>query len=90
MNEFLQTVRQAQVSIPTIELLLLLVLLTFSLVFKSTRTGLLVAYVFIYRWGWLFFKEMFLDQHGSYLLGYLVFGAIILLLTVIAMLHPNE
>ena len=90
MNEFLQTVQQTQVPIPTIELLLLLIILTVSLVFKSTRIGLLVTYVFVYRWGWLFFKETFSGQHESFLLGYLVFGALAILLIAIVMFNSNE
>jgi hypothetical protein len=90
MNEFLQSIRQAQVPIPTIELLVLLILLTISLVFKSTRTGLLVAFVFVYRWGWLFFNEMFHSQHESFLFGYLIFGALVMLLSVIIMLQSAE
>ena len=90
MNEFLQTVQQTQVPIPTIELLVLLIILTVSLVFKSTRIGLLMAYIFVYRWGWLFFKETFHGQHESFLFGYLIFGALVILLSVIAMLNSAE
>ena len=90
MNELLQTVQQTQVPIPTIELLLLLIVLTVSLVFKSTRIGLLMAYVFVYRWGWLFFRETFHGQNDSFLFGYLIFGALVMLLSVIAMLHSSE
>ena len=59
MNEFLQIVQQTHVPIPTIELLVLLIILTVSLVFKSTRIGLLMAYLFVFRWGWLFIQETF-------------------------------
>jgi hypothetical protein len=90
MNELFQTVQQTQVPIPTIELLLLLIVLTVSLVFKSTRIGLLAAYVFVYRWGWLFFRETFHGQNDLFLFGYLIFGALVILLSIILMLYPGE
>ena len=90
MNEWLHTFQQTQVPIPTIELLVLLIILAVSLVFKSTRAGLLTAYIFVYRWGWLFFKETFRGQQESFLFGYLVFGALIILLSVIAMIHSSD
>ena len=45
MNEFFHIVRTTQVTTPTLELMLLMVLLTITLVFKATRLGLLTAFL---------------------------------------------
>jgi hypothetical protein len=90
MNEFLQIIRQTQVPIPTIEILALLVILTLSLAVKSTRVGLLMAFAFVYRWGWLFFNETFPGHNDSYFLGYLICGALVFLLSLIVMFISRE
>ena len=90
MNEFVEIIKQTNVPIPTLELLALLVMLTISLIFKATRIGLLVAYLFVFRWGWLFFHETFLDQHESFLFSYLAFGALVTVLSVVMMFRSSD
>jgi multisubunit Na+/H+ antiporter MnhB subunit len=48
------------------------------------------AYIFVYRWGWLFFRETFHGQQELFLFGYLIFGALVILLSVIAMLRSID
>jgi hypothetical protein len=90
MNEFLEIAQQTSVPIPTLELLTLLVILTVSLIFKSTRIGLLMAYLFVFRWGWLFIHETFRGQHETFMLSYLAFGALITVLSVVMMLRSTD
>jgi hypothetical protein len=90
MNEYLEIAQQTNVPIPTLELLALLVMLTISLIFKATRVGLLVAYLFVFRWGWLFFRETFHDQHDSFLFSYLAFGVLVTALSVIMMVRSPD
>ena len=90
MNEFIEIAKQTSVPIPTLELLVLLVILTISLIFKSTRVGLLTAYLFVYRWGWLFIHTTFGDQHDTFLVSYLVFGAFVTALSVVMMLRSTD
>ena len=90
MNEFLEIAKQTNVPIPTLELLALLIILTVSLVFKSTRSGLLMAYLFVFRWGWLFFHETFRDQHETFLISYLAFGVLVTVLSVIMMFRASD
>jgi hypothetical protein len=45
-----------------------------------------VAYLFVYRWGWLFFME----QPQEMLVGYLIFGCIVGILTVVGMLLHKD
>jgi hypothetical protein len=90
MNEFLEIAKQTSVPIPTLELLALLVMLTISLVFKATRVGLLVAYLFVFRWGWLFIHETFGVKHDTFMISYLVFGAFVTALSVVMMIRSSD
>lgn len=89
MNEILEIAKQTNVPIPTLELLVLLIILAVSLVFKATRVGLLTAYLFVFRWGWLFIHETF---HGQYeaLITYIAFGAAVTLLSVVMMIRSSD
>ena len=90
MNEFLEIVNQTTVPIPTLEILALLVILTISLIFKSTRVGLLMAYLFVFRWGWLFIHATFGEEHEIFMISYLVFGAFVTALSIVMMLRSED
>ena len=76
----------ATLSIPLIETSLLLLVLTICLLLRFCRTGLLVAYLFIYRWGW-YYQEQFSpnDSYNRMLFttGYIVFGILVFVLAII-------
>ena len=78
-----QVTSHATLELPAIEVTALVILLACCLLFRFTRTGLLVAYLFVYRWGWLFFME----QPQEMLFGYMFFGCVVGILTVISMLR---
>jgi hypothetical protein len=88
-QEFLDTLRHTQVAAPSIEIIFLLALLAICLVFRATRIGLLVAYLFVYRWGWLFIAQTFGQEANTYLSGYAVFGVLVIALTVISMVRAS-
>jgi hypothetical protein len=90
MNEFLEIAKQTSVPIPTLEILALLVMLTISLIFKATRIGLLVAYLFVFRWGWLFIQETFQGPHDTLLFSYLAFGVLVTALSVVMMIRSSD
>ena len=79
----------AMISIPGMEALVLLILLTICLLFRINRTGLVTAYIFMYRWGLLFGEQYFAGDarvyHG-FLAGYIVFGILVLTLALVAMM----
>lgn len=81
MNEWIQLFANAQLSLPLLEISLLIVVLSVCLVMKLARFGLITAYLFIYRWGLLFF----LKQDQRFFVPYIVFGFIIGVATVIGM-----
>jgi len=49
-----------------------------------------MAYLFVFRWGWLFFHETFRGQHETFLVSYLVFGALVTVLSVVIMLKSSD
>ena len=81
--------QDATISIPLLELIILLLLMTGCLLLRFSKTGLVVAFLFVYRWGWIF------CLHGAFLdvttrtmchVGYIVFGILVVTLTVVAMI----
>lgn len=71
------------------EAIALLIVLTICLLFRITRTGLVMAYIFIYRWGLLFGEQYFAGDAGVYqtfLASYIVFGILVLTLALVAMM----
>jgi len=79
----------AMISIPGIEALILLVILTICLLFRITRTGLIIAYIFTYRWGLLFGEQYFAGDaqlYNVFVSIYIVFGILVLTLAMVAMM----
>ncbi|MFH1477678.1 MAG: hypothetical protein ABIH24_09355 [Verrucomicrobiota bacterium] len=83
----------AMISIPGMEVLILLIVLTICLLFRINRTGLVTAYIFTYRWGLLFGEQYFAGDarvyHG-FLAGYIVFGILVLTLSLVAMMMATR
>ena len=59
MSTFLDTVMLADITLPFYEVALMLGVLTFSFLFRSYRFGLLAAFLFVFRLGWVFFESNF-------------------------------
>ena len=77
------------VSIPGMEAMALLIVLTICLLFRITRTGLVTAYIFTYRWGLLFGEQYFAGDaqvYSIFLASYIVFGILVLTLAMVAMM----
>lgn len=79
----------ATITIPGIEGVILLVILTMCMLFRITRTGLVIAYIFTYRWGLLFGEQYFAGDarlHSVFFTSYIVFGILVLTLATVAMM----
>jgi hypothetical protein len=48
-----------------------------------TKTGLTIAYLFAYRWGWI----ILVSANPSIMTWYLIFGMAVGILTVVGMIH---
>ncbi len=82
MKEFIDTLGGMTIILPALELAILIGVMALALVFKFTRVGLVASYLFVYRWGWGFCMH----NEPQYLLGYLIFGCLVGVLTVVGML----
>jgi len=81
MKEILDLLGNASIELPVIEVSILILILSVCLVLRLPRFGLITSYLFIYRWGLLFF----LKQGHSLLVPYLFFGFAIGVATVIGL-----
>ncbi len=83
----------AMISIPGMEAVVLLILLTICLLFRINRIGLVTAYIFTYRWGLLFGAQYFAGDARVYhvfLANYIVFGILVLTLSLVAMMAATR
>ena len=87
LDELFNVIRHSSLPLPGLEVAALLVILSACLLFRYSRIGLITAYIFAYRWGWMVFAE----QHETqYLFGYLIFGILAGVVGVIGMLHSSS
>ncbi len=87
MDAFLRLVSQAVITLPLLELCILILVISVCLVFRLSRFGLITAYLFVYRWGLLFF----LRQAQHMLLPYLILGFGVGIATIVgALWKPSE
>ena len=83
----------AMISIPGMEAMVLLIMLTICLLFRITRAGLVTAYIFMYRWGLLFGEQYFARDpkvYNVFLTSYIVFGILVLTLALVAMMMATR
>jgi len=85
IGNFFDLMSKATLTLPAMEISFLLTALSFCLVLRMSKTGLMIAYLFIYRWSWLILKE----RGQDFLLPYLIFGVIVGVLTVIGMFRTS-
>jgi hypothetical protein len=81
LKTLINVLTRTQLDLPAFDLLLLLILLTLALLCRYSRVGLLVAYAFVYRWGWTVSHSLGHKAH----VGYLCFGMAVALLAVIGL-----
>ncbi len=85
LEELRAILTTATLTLPAIEVAALIIIISLCLVFKVNRVGLIVAYLFSYRWGWL----LCMGQGKEVLIPYLVFGCTVIILTVVSMLRSR-
>lgn len=77
MNTFFNTVMLADITLPFYEVALMLGVLTFCFLFRSYRFGLMAAFLFVFRLGWIFFERNFGLEQVGYIAAYSAFGLIV-------------
>jgi hypothetical protein len=83
----------ARLPVPMIETMAVFVALTFCLLFRFSRTGLFVAYAFVYRWGWAARPLILPDDPVAYnifTVAYIVFGVLVLTFTFVGIMQGKD
>lgn len=81
-TELLTAFQTSYVSLPAVEVMILVGIMSMCLLFRWNRGGLLIAFVEAYRWGCMFFQNTF-REFPSYVAGYYIFGGVVLILILI-------
>jgi len=87
-DEVLAIIQQAKIEVHAPQLLLVIAGLSFCLLLRYIRLGLIIAYAYTFHLGWLFCEKDLLsrgDPYDNYAISYLVFGWVLLLLSGIGM-----
>jgi hypothetical protein len=79
-----------EVTVPALEMLLLLAVLTVCLVCRFTRSGLLFSFLGTYRWAWLLLRDEFAHSNPIYLYAYFGFGIAVVILAVITWMLSGD
>ena len=90
MNEFLQILRESTVTVPSYEIMVVLVLQSLCYLFRTPRIGLLVSCAFVYRLGWWFLVGHYGLRATPYFYGYALFGLLLLALALYGMFRDND
>jgi len=82
----------AKITIPAAESTILFFLLTICLLFRFSRTGLIVAYLFVYRWGWSMRDQQGLspELHTFFTSGYIICGIVVFALAAAGMIYASH
>ncbi len=86
MEDFLMALMNATITLPAIEVVLMIGILIVCLLMRLARVGLVTAYLFCCYWGWNFFETQDTVTLGAYL----GLGALIPLLAVIGMVSSPD
>jgi hypothetical protein len=94
LNEWLAWYRSsgfdhATIAVPLVETTVLLISITICLLFRFSRVGLIIAFLFLYRWGWTVQVGSFTtdaDMQAMFSVGYIIFGILVATFTVVGMI----
>lgn len=81
------------VQVPLVEMVLMCGVLTVCLLFRFPRVGLIATYIFVYRWAWSVRDMLYLEgprHHAMFTTGYIIFGILVLVLSVIGMIRSED
>lgn len=78
--------KATRICFPASDFFLLIGLLTMSILFRYPRCGLVIAYVFAFRWCWSLVEDY--SVHAQ--ISYMIFGIMVGALAVIGMLQEKH
>ncbi len=86
MKEAIQLIQSSEISLPALEVVLLISLMSLSLVLRYNRCGMIAAYLFVYRWGWMIVAKLPEEVYFAYI----GFGVLVGALSVVGMLSDRN
>ena len=89
----LELLTSTQLSVPLLQVAMLLVLSTVALLFGRIKLALLVNYCFTLYWGYFLNLDLFIEKGGAfnmYTVGYLASGVVILLIALMSLLCHRD
>jgi hypothetical protein len=81
-----QIIKNSQLSLPSIEVSLFVILLAAALLFRYNRAGMVVAYAFAARWGWMVAGSLPTPARTAYV----IFGVLVGALAIVSMLSDKD
>ena len=86
---------ETTLAIPMIQIILLMLISTLSLLFGKLRLALLVNYIFILYWAYFFNRDLLLEMGGPdnfqfITVFYFLFGIVIVLVAAFSFLFQND
>lgn len=85
-SELMAILKRTVIPLPAFHVCLLIVITSICLILRCNKTGLCVAYAFVFWWGWRLFSEM---PH-QYMITYLVIGVVVGAIAIIGMLQAQD
>jgi hypothetical protein len=76
-----------QISIPAIELFILLLIISICLLFRSTKLGLLLTYIFVMHLTWNF---VMLNLSIASQIAYFLLGGLVLIMGLISVIRDSQ
>ncbi len=90
MSGFMQVILNSEVTLPIHEVALVLLFLSVCFVARAFRVGLIVAFIFAFHLGWIFFQESFGMDRMVFLVLYMVFGAVVIVFALYQMFFESN
>jgi len=86
LKDAYQIIKSSQLTLPSIEVALFVVLLAIALLYRYNRAGMVVAYIFAARWGWMVVKTLPSAAQTTYI----VMGMLVGALAIISMFSDKD
>lgn len=84
----------AELTIPLVQIVLLLALSTLALLFGRTKLALLINYIFVLHWGYVVNRDLLvgsgLEKTGSFYMVYFGFGFVVVIFALIGFLSRRS
>ncbi len=93
-NQILAFLTTKNISIPVVQMVLFIVVISISMLANKMKFGLIATYAFVFYWGFVFNREFFIDTAGNTswgLFAYAFFGLSLAVMALVAFFsHPHN